>query len=485
MPKNALPHQAPDLLPAALIAIAAVTLFRVALLPFATADLFVDEAQYWVWGQNLDWGYYSKPPLIGWVLRAVTDLAGSSSLFWVRVPGPVFHAVTALILIGAAREITDRGTAGLAGLAYITMPSVAVGSFLISTDTILMPFFAGAVWVWLRLTKGGNLRLAVLLGLCVGLGMMAKYAAVYFIFGAVLGAVFVPAARIAWRDITVAAVVFALVISPNVIWNLQNDLATLSHTADNVDWVRQPGIQLNTAGAAEFFLQQFGVFGPILFGAYLIAAVAAFRSGAWIQRWLVWMSAPIILLVSVQALLSRAYANWAVTACVGVVLLAVPLLWPRLRWVYWTGLVLNLTLVAAIPIAATQATEWRFEKDGRLVLRRFAGRSEMSRHTIALARTHGVQDIIADDRDMLADLYHTGRNSGLNIFAQAHPRHAPHYFAQKLSYPPGRTGDFLYLGTAAEPPCPSRLVEEYTAGPGAYANRTVRFYIAPPDCWDR
>ena len=56
------------------------------LLGFSTADLFVDEAQYWVWGQNLDWGYYSKPPMVGWLLRAVTDLAGSSSAFWATDP---------------------------------------------------------------------------------------------------------------------------------------------------------------------------------------------------------------------------------------------------------------------------------------------------------------------------------------------------------------------------------------------------------------
>ena len=43
-----------------------VTLWRVALLPFDRADLYVDEAQYWFWGQELAWGYYSKPPLIGW-----------------------------------------------------------------------------------------------------------------------------------------------------------------------------------------------------------------------------------------------------------------------------------------------------------------------------------------------------------------------------------------------------------------------------------
>ena len=483
MLKNDLPHRQRDPLILAFWAIAAVTLYRVVLLGFSTADLFVDEAQYWVWGQNLDWGYYSKPPMVGWLLRAVTDLAGSSSAFWVRMPGAILHAATALILMGAAREFADRGTAAMVGLFYITMPAVALGSFMVSTDTVLMPFFAGTIWAWLRLTRGPDARLAMVLGLFLGLGMMSKYAAIYAVVCAPLGAMFVREARITWRDAVVAAVTFAVVVSPNVIWNLQNDLATLSHTADNVDWVKKPGVTLNVSGAVEFFVAQFAVFGPVLFGAYLIALVAAVRAPNWQARWFGWISAPFILLVTVQALLSRAYANWAVTACVGMVLLAVPFLWPRFRWVVWIGIALNMVLTLAIPAVATQATTWRLEKDGQLVMRRYVGRADLSRHALDLARTQGVQDIVADDRDMLADLFHTGRDSGLNILAQPHKGHAPHYFAQKLSYPAERDAPALYLGTSGVPPCEAELIEEYPVHIGAYAGRTIRFYLTPAGCW--
>ena len=116
-----------DPLALGLAVILGLTVYRLALLPLATADLFVDETQYWQWGQRLDWGYFSKPPLIGWVLRAVTDLAGSDSAFWIRMPGAVFHAATALLIIGAAREITSREAAVMAGLAYLTLPFVTEG----------------------------------------------------------------------------------------------------------------------------------------------------------------------------------------------------------------------------------------------------------------------------------------------------------------------------------------------------------------------
>ena len=42
--------------------------------------LYVDEAQYWTWAQNLDWGYFSKPPVIAWLIAASTALFGDGIL---------------------------------------------------------------------------------------------------------------------------------------------------------------------------------------------------------------------------------------------------------------------------------------------------------------------------------------------------------------------------------------------------------------------
>src|SRR4029078_7333905 len=71
-------------------AVALVTLWRGALLPFDSADLFVDDAQYWFWGRELAWGYYSKPPLIGWLLRLSTAI-GSDGAVWRWLAMPPIH----------------------------------------------------------------------------------------------------------------------------------------------------------------------------------------------------------------------------------------------------------------------------------------------------------------------------------------------------------------------------------------------------------
>ncbi|MDK3017088.1 ArnT family glycosyltransferase [Pseudodonghicola flavimaris] len=462
---------------------AALTIYRVVLLAFSTAELFVDESQYWQWGQELAWGYYSKPPLIGWVLRAFTELGGDGD-FWIRLPGPLFQAATALVLMGAARQIADRRAAAMVAVIYVSLPVAAAGSLLVSTDTILLPFFAGAFWLYLRLTRHRSAPAAVALGLCLGVGMLAKYAAIYFVIGAGIGAALAPQARIALRDAALAALAFLAVLAPNLIWNLQNDLMTFSHTADNVDWVKRPGVHLNPAGAVEFLLAQFAVMGPITFGAYLWLAPRALARADWAPRWLVAMSLPTLLLVTLQALLSKAYANWAVTACLGLLLLVVPVLWHRARSLFWVALALNLALSAFLPIAATQADRWAVGDHHRLLMRRYIGQGEMSSRILEEARARGLSAVVSDDRHLLADLFHKAKGSEIAIYAAPPAGRPENFYAQRHPYPATRQDGFLFATLNGASACGKTLPDAtWRPGPGIYADDTLYLYVRHAPCW--
>jgi len=44
------------------------------------AGLHVDEAQYWLWSRDLQWGYFSKPPVLVALITASTAMFGNSLL---------------------------------------------------------------------------------------------------------------------------------------------------------------------------------------------------------------------------------------------------------------------------------------------------------------------------------------------------------------------------------------------------------------------
>ena len=59
------------------IGLAVLLCFRLLALAANGTDLFFDEAQYWSWGQDPAFGYYSKPPLIGWIIGAAGASCGN------------------------------------------------------------------------------------------------------------------------------------------------------------------------------------------------------------------------------------------------------------------------------------------------------------------------------------------------------------------------------------------------------------------------
>ncbi|WP_347312457.1 ArnT family glycosyltransferase [Defluviimonas sp. SAOS-178_SWC] len=460
--------------------VAAITLARAVALWFGRTDLFVDESQYWLWGQNLDLGYYSKPPLIAWVIRAVTEVAGSDAPFWVRLPGPIFHGATALILGALAARLFSGRAAFWVAVTYATLPFAALGSLLISTDTIMAPFFAAALLFHFRTIAHGRAGAAAVAGVAVGLAFLAKYAAVYFFVGAALAALFVPSARISAGNTAILLGAFAVTVAPNIAWNVANDLTTLEHTMDNVGWVRDDGWLggLNPAGLTEFVLSQFAVFGPVLFAALLVGYL---RPGSERMRALVFLSVPALLTVCVQALLDKAYANWAVAAYFAGTLIVVPLLLDRAPRALWLSLAINgavavllplLTLIAPAPV-----------RDGKPLLARYLGRADLSREIIAAARETGGQTIVARDRDILADLFYTGRGMGLAIHAPK-PAGRPQNYYEQIYPLPDSAGQVLLIADRA-PDCGSGEVSatrRFDAERGAYAGRDIAAYLIPSDC---
>ena len=58
------------------LALIITVLIRWAVLLLSDLQLHGDEAQYWAWSENFEFGYFSKPPLIAWIIGATTTLCG-------------------------------------------------------------------------------------------------------------------------------------------------------------------------------------------------------------------------------------------------------------------------------------------------------------------------------------------------------------------------------------------------------------------------
>lgn len=463
----------------------AVTAARILLLAWDQKQLFVDEAQYWFWGQDLAFGYFSKPPAIGWLIRAVTDLAGSDAPFWVRLPAPILHGVAAMLLGWLAARLAGGAAALWTIATYLTLPLVAVGSLLMTTDTLMFPFLVLALILWSDAVAEERPALAAAAGVALGLGFLAKYAAAYYAGAACLAALLVPGLRPS-RSVALAAVGgFAVAISPNVLWNLSNGLITLQHTVDNIEWARDPAdrLGLEWAELGEFVAAQFGVFGPLLLPALIWTGVRWRDLGAE-MRGLVLFSLPIVLVVCVQAVLSRAYANWAAPAYLtGTVAVVLWLMSRRRGWLV-TGVAVNAALAVAVAIIVT-LPPWLPERIRDLGMQRYMGRVELSEAIIETARAEDLDTVVARNRDILADLFYTGRDSDLAFRSAPAPGRPRHHYAMHWSFE-GSDRPVLYVASDA-PDCVEgeAPVVRFEPDVGYWSKRPHAAWRVPGDCWAR
>ncbi|MEQ1613683.1 MAG: glycosyltransferase family 39 protein [Hyphomicrobiaceae bacterium] len=415
-------------------------LFRVLALRGNATDLFFDEAQYWSWSLEPAFGYYSKPPLIAWVIRLSTETCGLSE-FCIRLPSPVFHTATAFVIFAAANRLYDARTGFWAALAFATLPGVSFSAGIISTDVPLLFAWGLALWAYVALAQGRSWFPVLVLGIALGIGLNAKYAMAYFALCVAVDMVATPDRRHLLRDprLWSALAIGMTLIAPNLIWNASNKFATFSHTADNAKWT---GSLIHPLKALEFFASQFGVFGPILFAGLLVIVVRAYRQGVpSADRLLLAFALPVLIVVTVQAFLSRAHANWAAVSYVAAVILVVATMIRDLSWTWLrTSLALHLALLVGMALAAASA-----------------GQIKLPGLDDPFARTLGWREVAAETRSLLAE----ARKAGKPFAAVITDERA--LSAELLYYMRDEPTPVLAWRTAAKPADHYELTRPFTA----------------------
>lgn len=332
-----------------------LTAVRLVALFVTPLELYPDEAQYWLWSRTLDWGYFSKPPMIAWTIWTTTHIGGNSEA-WVRLAAPVYHLGATLAVFGIGRRLYGPAVGFAACALYALMPGVQISALAIATDAILLFFLSLALLAYVELPLAhGRRRLltAAAFGAAVGLAFLAKYAAVYAIIGLALHLMISREARAVWdwRMALAALAAFLLILSPNLAWNAAHGFSTVQHTAANAAW---GGRKLfNVAELGEFIVSQFGVFGPIPFAVLIggLALLAVRKRLTAADLTLLCFSIPPLLIVTLQAFISRANANWSGAGYVaGSILVAAWLMRWRAKW-WLIGAVASQAVIATLFLA--------------------------------------------------------------------------------------------------------------------------------------
>lgn len=411
-PHSALTDRSVVALAAILLAIFAV---RAASIGASSFQLGFDEAQYWAWSRNLDFGYFNKPPLIAWLIRSATAVCGDGQAC-VRLPANLMQTASAFLIYVLGARLYGSQVGFWSAVVYALLPGIAVSSVLITTDVPLLFFWIIGLIAFAAHLERPRITTALIFGLAVGLGFNAKYAMVYMLLSAGLYIAATPSVRCVvrmpatWLGLALAV---ALVV-PNMLWNVMNGFVTFHHTSDNIGgW---QGFSVHPVRALEFIGSQFGLAGPIVGGAYLVILATGRRTEQrkW-DRLLLYFSLPILILITLEGLRSRAHGNWAATAYPAVVILTTAVMIRRREWrIFGSSLGINavLSLLVAVGVAvATPALTPAFVKP----VYQLYGWREFAEQVKALAAPTGLHTIVSDGRIMTAELIYTLRDAPFHV----------------------------------------------------------------------
>src|SRR5579872_4825692 len=190
-----------------------------------------DELYFLDAARHLQGGYVDQPVLTPLLVRVSLSLFGVS-LVAIRLWAAL--AVAATVVVGAltARELGGGRLAQVvAALGVATMPVVLAAGHTMGTTPIDILAWSCLAWVVLRIGRTGNLRLWLVAGLILGLGLTNKHSIGFLALAIVLGAIATGNARyLANRWFVTGAAIAVCFTVPDIWWQSLHGWPTIAMT---------------------------------------------------------------------------------------------------------------------------------------------------------------------------------------------------------------------------------------------------------------
>lgn len=289
-------------------------------------DLAQDEAHYWDWSRHLDWSYYSKGPLVSWIIAAATYLLGDlsqnltgSMTAAVRTPAAIFGTLLIWFVVRLGEVIFSSRRLGLLiAISCLCIPPIAAVSSIMTIDSpYTCAWAASLLCAWWAIGKKGGWFPWFLLGLAVGVGILAKYTMVIFFPSLGLFLLYWPEhrKRLIQPGIWISGFTALVVITPILYWNYMNAGVTFKHVG-NLAGVTQDSSS-HILGPLKYLGEQAALLLVYWFILWFWAMIV-YRPGRQPNEgisYLWWMSAPMFLVFfgfSIRT--GGGEVNWPVTA---------------------------------------------------------------------------------------------------------------------------------------------------------------------------
>jgi 4-amino-4-deoxy-L-arabinose transferase-like glycosyltransferase/membrane-associated phospholipid phosphatase len=310
----------------------AISVFRIYYIQRGPLDLSPDEAHYWEWSRRLDWSYYSKGPMIAYLIYLGTTIFGNS-VFGIRVMAVIFSSLSSVFLYKLGKNLYDEQVGLFSAIILQVIPLFATYGIVFTIDSPFIFFWILSLFMLHRatfsaqlLTQSSEIRTQnsntpfppftkgekggitwILLGLSIGFGLLTKYTMAFFYLCSSLFLLLRERRLFFTKGPYIALLVSLLIFSPVILWNAGHNWVTLRHTAGQAHVAE--GLTISLKSFFEFVGSQFGVITPILL---ILMSISLWNLRKQKEGSLLfWFCLPVITFFLLKSIQGKVEANWA------------------------------------------------------------------------------------------------------------------------------------------------------------------------------
>lgn len=286
------------------------------LLQAAFTELAHDEAYYFMFSQQLDWGYFDHPPMTALLIWLGSFMGGEFGVrFFFTILQPLYLWILWCII--RPRD-PHRSDATIFLIASAALPILQLYGFIAVPDVPLMMTAALFLLCYKRFTEDESVLNMLLLGFTMALMAYSKYHGALVVLFTLL-----TNPRIFTRSRIYLSGVFALMlIVPHLWWQYSHDWVSLSYHLHDRNGA------FAFSNITEHLLNTIAVFNPFFFPVYFMAWKRV-KSRNVTERALYFLPILFFIFFTFSTLKGRVQPQWLIIASFGLIYIL--LLYARIR----------------------------------------------------------------------------------------------------------------------------------------------------------
>ncbi|OOG69388.1 glycosyltransferase family 39 protein [Algoriphagus sp. A40] len=386
-------------------------------------DLFTEEAQYWLWSQNMAWHYYSKPPLVAVLNYLSTGILGNTEL-GVRINAIVCGVGISWVTYLFASYLSGPKAGFWSALVVQAMPVWWLASTFHMTDSSLTFFWTLGVYLAYRGIREGKTTWWIWAGIATALGLMAKVVMLLIMPTVLIFLVYTKAFRPHRKNFVLFVLISLLGFVPALIWNWENNFDTFKHLATLGGAGGAESKSLDFGNSVKWFLEYFSgqlaIVSVFLLPVWWLCFRDVMKSREKASVFLLLPGVLTFLAFAALSFIKRTEVNWPIFAYTGfAVVLGSWIVQQSKFWRRFT--MVGIALSILIPVLFLLPDFTGLKSIGPVVKGEQKALSRLSGHDALAQRLDFLKDSLALDNEFyFSDSYHMA--SELSFYLDDNPQ---------------------------------------------------------------